>query len=429
MFHDVGRPGTRVQESMKAIALGGIALLALSPSAARAQDATPESPTQSGKPGQATHEPESQSAGPVAETPRPPRWLASIGARQSWDTNPRFSETEIQGSWITGLNGQLAYSERFARGSLAIVGDGGMVRYSDAQGLNEFVYAGRAIGAWKPSSRLDLAMDQSYSSSYTHQNQALVDSGLVLAQAVVQRLGTTVTAARRLAARTSLTGLVRYEHVSFPNGDLVNGDEFTAGFGFTRQLSRSDNLSLNYSYLKDSVPTQTIGASGSNDIHTLTAGWSRQLAERWTTSLSGGVATFTPVGAASRSWEPQGAATIERKARRWTLGGHYSRSVGQAFGLGRQRVADVVGTTVAMTLTRSLSADAIYTRSWNKDPADTQYSFNDDAVGADLRWTLFRRLVTTGSYSYRRSTGQAGAVGALAGNVWALSMSYVQQWQ
>ncbi len=412
---------------MKLLALGGIALLALSPSTARAQDATPEPPTQPGKPGQAAP-PEAQGAGPVAEATRPPRWLASLGARQSWDSNPRFAETAIQGSWITGLNGQVAYSERFSRGSLAIAGDGGTVRYSDAQGLNEFTYAGSLVGAWKPSPRLDLSLDQSYSSSYTHQNQALVDAGLVLPQAVVKRIGTTVTAARRLAERTSLTTLVRYEHDSFPNGELVTGDEFTAGAGFSRQLSKSDSLSLNYAYVNDSVPTDAGATGGSNTIHTLTAGWSRQLAQRWSTSLSGGVATFTPVGGVARSWEPQGGATIERKARRWTLGAHYSRSVGQAFGLGRQRVADVVGGTLALTLTRTLSADAILTRSWNKDPADPQYSFNDNAAGADLRWTLFRRLVTTGSYSYRRSTGQTGATGALTGNVWALAMSYVQQW-
>jgi hypothetical protein len=421
-----------VSPMTKARKLGGLAaLLVLAPAGAWAQatGSSTEPPRTGQDGGQATPSlPTDEVPEIVPEAKRPPRWVASIGLRTGWDSNPLFSETDPQGSWTGGMTGQFAYAGRYSRGNLSLVGDGAMVRYSDVNQLNEFVYGARANGSWKANPRLDLTFDQSFSSTYTHQNQALVESGLVLPQAVVQRLETAVTAARRLAPRTTLNAVGRYQRVWFPNGELTNGSEATAGLGLSRQLNRGDSVSVAYAYVNDAVP----GPSGSrvtNDIQNLTAGWSHQLAQRWSGSLSGGIAVFVPTGETSRSVVPQGAASIERKTARWSLGGHYSRSVSQAFGLGRQRIADVVGATLTLTMTRKVSGGLVYTKGWNRDPGDSQYSFNDDAVGADLRWTLYRRLVATGSYSFRRSTGATGADTALTGNVVALSLSYVQEWR
>jgi hypothetical protein len=412
---------------MRGVEIGALCVALLAPALARAQDA-------SGPPPKA---PEGQTSDPQTDAPldsgasgeKPPRWMASVAVRQSWDSNPTFSETQIQGSWLTGLNGRLAYANQFSRGSLTFAGDGGYVGYSSANGLDEWVYSGQTIASWKASPRLVLGLDQSYSSQYTHQNQALIESGLVLPQTIVHRLGTTVSAAQRLAERTSLTGLVRFEHVTFPNSTLLSGNEFTVGAGLTRQLNRSDNLSVAYSYLNDTVPAQPGVTEQTSDIHTLTLGWSRRLAEKMTATASGGLATFTAFGTGTRAWEPQGAASIERKTRHFTMGANYAHSVGQAYGLGRQRVADVIGASIGIKVSRTVSADAVYNRSWNKDPADSTYSFDDDAVSTDLRWTVFRRLGLAGSYSYRRSTGQAGTSGALTGSVYGLSMSYGQEWR
>lgn len=416
---------------MKGVDIGVVCLAILAPAFALGQDAPEPQPK---APQAGTSEPETDAPLDSATGgEKPPRWMASVALRQSWDSNPTFSETQIQGSWLTGLNGRLAYANQFSRGSLTFSGDGGYVGYSSANGLDEWVYSGQTVASWKASPRLVLGLDQSYSSQYTHQNQALIESGLVLPQTIVHRLGTTVSAAERLAERTSLTGLVRYEHVSFPNGgtaDLTNGNEFTAGAGLSRQLNRSDSLTISYSYLKDTVPAQTGAAAKQNsDIHTLTAGWGRRLAEKLSATVSGGVATFTEYGTGTRSWEPQGAVSIERKTRRFTTAANYAHSVGQAYGLGRQRVADIVGASVAVKVSRTVNADAVYNRGWNRDPADPTYSFTDDAVSTDLRWTVFRRLGISGSYIYRRSTGQAGATGALTGNVYGLSMSYGQEWR
>jgi hypothetical protein len=411
---------------MKGVDIGVVCLAVLLPAFARAQDASEPQP----KAPQGASEPETEGApDATAGGEKPPRWAASLALRQSWDSNPTFSETEIQGSWLTGVNGRLGYANQFSRGSLTFSGDGGYVGYSSANGLDEWMYSGQTVASWKATPHLVLGLDQSYSSEYTHQNQALIESGLVLPQTIVHRLGTTVTGAERLSERTSLTGLLRYEHVAFPNSTLVNGNEFTVGAGLSRQLTRSDSLSLSYTYLNDTVPAQAGAPEQNSSIHTLTVGWSRRLAEKVTTSASGGLATFTPYGSDTRSWEPQGAVSIERKTRHFTMGANYAHSVGQAYGLGRQRVADVVGASVGVKVSRTVSADAVYNKSWNHDPADPTYTFDDDAVSTDLRWTIFRRLGLAGIYSYRRSTGQTGTSGALTGSVVGLSMSYGQEWR
>lgn len=412
---------------MKGMEIGVVCLAVLVPALARAQDAPEPQPK---TPAGGTSEPASDA--PLDSTSggeKPPRWMASLALRQSWDSNPTFSETQIQGSWLTGLNGRLAYANQFSRGSLTFSGDGGYVGYSDANGLDEWVYSGQTVASWKATPRLVLGLDQSYSSEYTHQNQALIESGLVLPQTIVHRLGTQVSLSDRLAERTSFTGLLRYEHVTFPNSQLVNGNEFTVGAGLSRQLNRSDSVSVNYSYLNDTVPAQSGVTEQNSDIHTLTAGWSRRLAEKLTATASGGIATFTAFGTGTRAWEPQGALSVERKTRRFTMGANYAHSVGQAYGLGRQRIADVLGASVAVKVSRTVNADAVYDRGWNRDPADPTYSFTDDAVSTDLRWTVFRRLGMAGTYTYRRSTGQAGTSGALTGSVYGLSMSYGQEWR
>jgi len=59
--------------------------------------------------------------------------------------------------------------------------------------------------------------------------------------------------------------------------------------------------------------------------------------------------------------------------RRTSLSLRYSRDFGQAFGYGRETIADVVSATVAWTPHRRLRFDAGYSIAYRRDPTEEGY--------------------------------------------------------
>jgi len=418
---------------MTARALGVACLLALAPARGWAQSPVPGGQPIPPEPQAAPEEPAPPEEPPPPEQPAAPegapgnapqpRWLATIALVESYSTNPTLSATDIQPSWVSAAEARLSYIDNLPRGSVSLSADGGAVGYSGVNGLNDFVFTLDGAGTWKATPHLVLSADQSFGSTYTLQTQALLEAGQVLPQGLVHTVGTTLSGAYRLSQKTSLTLVLNYVDLIFPRGQLVGASETHARAGIERELSRGETLSLTYTFSIDVIPNET------STLNSVAAAWKKKLARRWDANASVGVTRFVPYGSTSQLLEPVGAVGVGTKTTRWTFEGHYSRSVGQAYGLGQQTVADLAGVTAAFKISKTLSADVAYTRSWNDIPDAPILDFNDDLLRADLLLTLPHRLVAASAYSFTRALYPSGVNPLVSGSLWTMSLSYGKRWR
>jgi hypothetical protein len=124
---------------------------------------------------------------------------------------------------------------------------------------------------------------------------------------------------------------------------------------------------------------------------------------------------------------PIGDVQLAATSRRSQLILRYSRTVDQAFGLGRDRLADVVGASASRTLARAVQFTAGATWSWSKDPLDEAFRFTTVRYETDLRWAFARDLALDAGYLYSRNTDGASGPGSVDSHAINLGIRYARQ--
>lgn len=368
--------------------------------------------------------PASQGAEASTETSVTPplHWSMEVGLRGGFDDNPRFNTEQPEGSWLGGFQGKGSYTGTFSKGTLGLSGDASMLRYKDASDLNQFTYSGLGLGNFKLSPRTTFQFSQVYTSTLTGYAKALTDEGLVLPQVLVHRLDTTANLSRQATPQTSLGANLRYERNSFPNGELVDGSEFGIGASGTRRLNAKHNVSAAYTFEISASQGQQL------DRHVLSGGWNAVLRPRLSAGATLGAVNYETVANGDRRWSPEGTASLSWAYPRWTVDARYTHSVSQAFGLGRDRLADVASLTVARKVSKTVDLGGSYVYSLNRDPSDDTAQFTSQAYGADLRWLFTRKFVASLAYAGRRND-QASAAQPFTGNVFTCAISYKRDWR
>ncbi len=373
---------------------------------------------------------------PTAETPPPtpqglapvpmdmggPVWNLGLRLREVWDSNPRFVDTLGPGSLISTLQGSLGHTRRFPRGAFTIAGDGSAVRYRDLEGLNQFSYSGQATASFRPSPRTNLNLDEAISSTHSGDALALTEAGLLLPLVVVRRTSSALTMTQRLSSKATASAVVRYDRVSFPSDELTGGSELSLGATYGRQLRPKQSVSLAYGF-QDSSSTE----GQPTHVHFLSGGWSGALRPRLFAGVSAGALTYAGTEG-GRQWTPRLGATLSVRYPRTTLEGRYSRTASQAFGYGRERIADVAAISFSRSLGKAVQASTSYTYGTSRDPVDPSFRFDTSSYGADVRWILKRGLNATAGYAYRRRTPAAPSVPFSSG-AFALGVAYGKDWR
>jgi hypothetical protein len=277
-------------------------------------------------------------------------------------------------------------------------------------------------GGFVVSPHTNFQLTQAFSSTLTGYSTVLAETGLVLPQALVHRLGTTGSLSHQLSPKTSLAANIQYERNTFPNGELVDGSEFGIGVSATRRLSANHSVSASYNYESSSALGQRLGRN------VLLGGWSGTLRPRLTASATLGIVNYETSVAGDRQTSPQGSATLAWRYPRWNFDVRYGRSVSQAFGLGRDRLADIAGLSIGRKLTKKIDLSGSYVYSLNRDPTDYNLSFTSQSYGGDLRWLFTRNFVATAGYVGRRNEPEGTAL-PLKGNVWTCAVSYTRDWR
>jgi hypothetical protein len=113
--------------------------------------------------------------------------------------------------------------------------------------------------------------------------------------------------------------------------------------------------------------------------------------------------------------------------RRTALSLRYRRDFGQAFGYGRETIADLVSATASWRPVRPLGFDAGYTFGYRRDPAETDYRIRSHVASTGFSWEITKDLGFSAHYYWERN--ETEGLTAVEGGWVAASLSYGVSWR
>jgi hypothetical protein len=357
------------------------------------------------------------------QAPRPPRWALRLRVQESYDSNAEFTDAEGSGSFEDQVGAGLTLRLAGRRGELSLSGDGWGRRYHSVDGSDGFNYLAGLAGSHRFSPRVTGRVRGSFSDSVTRYERQLVDAGLQLPLTRTQTIDTSASLAFQLAAKTTFTAEGRYERARFEADGLTDGEQLAAGASLARALSSSDRLSLNYSL-------RHIRREEDEDrqVHDVFAGWSRTLVRRLSAELLGGVSLRPAVGELESRTDPYGSAALTYGFQHGSLQARYSHTLGEAYGLGRERVADVVSATLERRFGRRVDGSLGASYGFSKDPSDPTFRYRAQTASAGLGVLLTRELRLIAAYGLSRSR-EGDPAEPVVSQFGSLSLVYGVEWQ
>ena len=139
--------------------------------------------------------------------------------------------------------------------------------------------------------------------------------------------------------------------------------------------------------------------------------------------VAGGVAYVESVG----SFYPAGQAGMSVSGRRTSVSLRYSRDFGQAFGYGRETIADLATIGLGWTPVRPLRFDAAYTFGYRRDPGDTDYRIRSHVASTGFGWGITEDLGFSAHYYWERNETEGYT--AVEGSRVTASLSYGVSWR
>jgi hypothetical protein len=317
-----------------------------------------------------------------------------FGALGGWDTNASFLTNEARPSWLSEVTVEIDHARSRPRVNWSFSGRGAASYFGQQKELNELSFGAWGAAIWKPSLHTTLSVAEDLTSGYTTEVSVLTRAGLVLPRSQVLASVSHATLETRFAPHTSLRSFVIYEAAAFRSHQLVGGSELRAEAGVRHDVSSQSRVGVEYA-LWQSWTRGTVGRA-----HSVNLDLERDVGPRAHTHLELGAA----YNERSRGWAWLGSLAFSATGRRVTAGIRAAREMGQAFGLGRDRIADLVDLTLAWHLSRTVSATAFsgYGISRGQDDASRILLKSLD-VTTGLTWTVSRTLSLLGNYGYERA--------------------------
>jgi hypothetical protein len=345
-----------------------------------------------------------------------PRWRFQVSADGAWYENARFAESSEAGAWSTGGHASLALEQAFRRGSFSMSGYGGSIYYPEIAGFNQATYGGKLGLSWAPSTRTQVRIGQGYDRSNTRQLRSLDLEGLPLLTSGVDNATSNVSLIQGLSRRWQLGLDGTFTWRRFDNQALTGGEQLVGSIQLARNLGKDSSAYLSYGYSSSRLRDDRTRA------HQALLGGRRQQ-EHVSWDVSGGAAYVERVG----RFYPAGHAGMSVSGRRTSLSLRYSRGFGQAFGYGRETIADLVSATASWTPVRPLGFDAGYTFGYRRDPVEAVFRIRSHVATAGFRWEIAKDLGFGTHYYWERN--ETGGFAALEGSRVTASLSYGVSWR
>jgi hypothetical protein len=368
--------------------------MTLVPLVARAQTAAPPL-----GPGGA---PAGPKAAPAQEGPT--RFTLGLSAEERWEDNPGFV-TEGVSSFVSRAGLDFSRTWRSARGQLVLRGDGEASEYHSLPDLSRFSYGGALTGDFRVSPRFTIAGEQTYAVSNALEAASLRAAGLLLPQVRTETLSSRASFTALPSSQTTFTGEARYDLFRFDSDALVDGEALVGGATFTHQLGSRTSVGLSYTF----VDNETGGAG--SQVHSLRSVWSARLGPHWEAGASAGFSRLTQPGALDAVWNPSGGVDFTGRYPHSEYTLRYAHAISQAFGLGRERVLDLVSASISRRLSERVSVRADGSYALSRDPGEGDaFRIRTVSGSGSLRVTLTRALGLTIGGGVDRSSEPVGAV-------------------
>jgi hypothetical protein len=377
-------------------------LLALLAAAASAQETVPPS-TPSPEPSPSPHS----------------RWAVSATLQEKNESNAAHAADEGIASWATSLRLGAARTVERPRARLVFSADGSLHRYHDVPALNQLNWSAAAAGDVRASLRDRVRFAETVTSTYARDLQVFLDSGALPPTTVVLRSAGSLELAHRLSATASLSGWAQHEHVRIDSPLLEDGGEWALGSTAAFEIGRRQALSLTLSGRR----SQT--ASASRTFYVSSAGWKGSLGRRFTAEATLGLVYghFEE----QRSLEPEGKAGLALRLRRVALLASYARVVGEAFGYGVQRRADVGVLSAEWTPVQRLRFSAANSYGSSRQIGSDPLDIRTRSHSVDAHWTPVRELTFSTGYGFLRRNPVLG-VAPVSSHTLRLSVSAGHEW-
>ena len=355
-------------------------------------------------------------------------WTLGFDLQSHWDSNLRFTADPVE---ITSerANVTVTHAKRSGRGTMALNANTFGSVYHGRSGLNSVNYSGAASGTYDLGPRSTFRSGLSIASTYSPESSILAGEGLILPLSRAFTITGTGGLVQRLGARTSAGVDAHYDRVRFtdveggPQG-LTGGETLLLSGFIAPQVSPHDSLNLGYQFQRSDASGRANG-----DTQSISLGWSRVLGRRFAANASGGATHFKLLGnsSANPGWTFRGDAGFTARFRRSSLVARYDRGIDQAFGFGRDRLADVVTAAYAVTASRKVRLSASGTYGLTRDPVDPLFRFNTQSAAADMSIALSRRIELSTGYTFRRNRNEA--LPDVIGHAFSVALGYSREWR
>lgn len=360
--------------------------------------------------------------GGAQEGPKAPRWALSLKLQEGWDSNVRFV-SPAEDTFAGRLATTLSHTKTGPRGRLSLSGSGAGSVYHDSSGLNRFNYSGAASGSHRLSSKGDATASGSYSSTYGHEESRLVDSGLLFPFTVTRTSNAAGGLSYRLSTKSTLSSGASYERVRFDAAsERTGGSTVVVASALTRVLGVNETLALTHSF-HHSTDERRRG-----DTHTAGVRWTKLLRPGLTATASVGASRVDSENKGSPEVKATGSLSISRRFQRSGLTIQYGRAVSQAFGFGRDRVADLFNATYDISAGRRFRLFGSGVYGVSRDPFDPAFELTSQSYSSGLAWSFGRRFSLDAGYSFSRR-GEEGISQDVERQTLNLALSYGRSWQ
>ena len=352
------------------------------------------------------------------DTTPPSTWRLQLNADGSWYENPNFvTVDEGASAWSTSGYVTLSRTRRFRTGSFSLSGFGGVLYYPEIDDFTQPTYGGSLNLDWAASRRTHFTLGQTYSRSNTRSLRSLDAEGLPLPTSDLENFSSNLGLQQQLSQhwQFSLAGAFtwrRYTDERLTGGEQLSG---TAQLGHT--LGKTSSIYLSYGY------TASWFDAGVTRAHQGLLGVKKQVDKGVSFELAGGVGYLESTG----SFYPAGNASLSASGRRSSLTLSYSRDFGQAFGYGRQTIADVASATLSWTPVRKLSLNAGYYFGYRRDALDETFTIRSHVASAGFGWEIVKNLSFSGSYGWERNETEGQPI--VDGQRATASLSYGVDWR
>jgi hypothetical protein len=374
----------------------------------------------------------SPSASPAAVAPgdkqvtRPPRWALRLRAQESYDSNAKFATSET-GSFEDQVGAGLSLRLYSRRGELGLAADGWGRRYHSVEGEDGFNYSGGLSGKYRFTQKVEGRIQGLFSDNVTRYDRQLTDAGLQLPLTRSRTMDGNGGLTFKLSTNTSLVAEGRYEQAEFDDPTLVDGSQGTASASLARSVNSTDRISLNYSYRNIRRNDLTLGDT-TRQVHDAFLGWGRTLRRRLTAELTGGASYRPTVGDIESRFDFYGSAMLTYLLQHGSIQARYSHTLGEAYGLGRERIGDVLSAGVTRRLGRHFDGSVGGIFGYSQDPQDPGFRYRTQTATAGLGILLSRDLRLIASYNVSRSRERVDSP-TLLSQFGSLSLAYGVEWQ